>query len=691
MSAKRLSAIADPTSPTYIQETLFSTTPSDVKYNPYPRLVSSAEEIRAIIRKGAEEGMGATDFEFNASRPTIIGVASASEAGAIRWDDQIAHELIDLAERTGTRLAGHSVAGAEREQVKKQLGRETSIELWEDSMVAFHLCHSHLCKMGQKAESDDSGALGLMNLWATASVCTDLPNWKYCRGKYCTGPCPNHSVFSYCAVDAWASLASMRYLIKDMEVKKIPYQFYRECMELSGICVEMEKRGLRVDRKLVVEMEKNVNVTKDFLFPHSLVGGKDTYEQFNPRSTQDVIKYCKENNIPLPSKKNKKTGKETISTDKKDVALTLEKMARREGYEAETLSDLVQVLDSTENSELSRPLDTLLRIYKYKTAGKGTKATFNSKYFTTGDDFLHPRFIQVGTSMGRLASAKPNAQNIDPLCKNAIIPDNDDEDFLESDFSQLELRMVLYLAGIDPVVLGKDAFIWLAENSGGLFTKAANILNCDERQVGKRLAHAGNYGEGFQLIMPKDIDSTRIKKEIDFGARVIYRDWEYCGGVVSFTGANLAQSLFGNKTLENRKKALDLQENVYFGKLGSIRDWHKKVLKEAEGGSITSVTGRYLALYGTDEENAKMTFAFHGQGTSADHVQAVMLKFKRELNVIANMQIHDSLVFSIPKSWDNNKAKSFIGLMQEPTWRLPGFSAPGKIKRGPTYGSIKQI
>jgi DNA polymerase I-like protein with 3'-5' exonuclease and polymerase domains len=153
----------------------------------------------------------------------------------------------------------------------------------------------------------------------------------------------------------------------------------------------------------------------------------------------------------------------------------------------------------------------------------------------------------------------------------------------------------------------------------------------------------------------------------------------------------LSQSLFGDKTLANRKRALELQEQVYFGRLGQIRDWHKKVLAQAEQGYVRSVTGRYLSLYGRPDDNAKAAAAFHGQGTSADHVQAVMIRYKREKNVVANLQVHDSLVFSVPKTWDDTKVKEFIGLMQEPTWRLPGFMAPGKIKRGSTYGSMKAI
>jgi hypothetical protein len=43
---------------------------------------------------------------------------------------------------------------------------------------------------------------------------------------------------------------------------------------------------------------------------------------------------------------------------------------------------------------------------------------------------------------------------------------------------------------------------------------------------------------------------------IECGAMVVYYDWEYCGGIVAFTGVNLAERLFKSASYENRKRVL---------------------------------------------------------------------------------------------------------------------------------------
>jgi DNA polymerase I-like protein with 3'-5' exonuclease and polymerase domains len=149
----------------------------------------------------------------------------------------------------------------------------------------------------------------------------------------------------------------MRHLKMDMDAKQIPHQFYRECMELSAICVEMQKRGLRIDRATIKKLETDNEYSKRLLFPFEVVNGKPRYEQFNPKSAKDVITYCANNNISLPTKRNK-AGESIPSTEKNDIAELLEKMARREGHQADTVKDLVDVLDQAPPDEISGPLDT---------------------------------------------------------------------------------------------------------------------------------------------------------------------------------------------------------------------------------------------------------------------------------------------------------------------------------------------
>ncbi len=682
-------SIADPNDPKFQQATLFGAEDKHGKYNPYPRILSTVSDAREVIRKGAEEGLIGSDLEFNSNRPTILGVSCRDTTVAVRWDDGLAAEVIDAAIKAGATIVGHSTIGAEKQQYQKALGISTPVSLWDCSMIAHHMVNGDMTKMAGKDEADDAGALGLMGLSTVASLYTDLPNWKQCRGKYCVGPCPAHRIFDYCAVDSWASLAAFNKIKDEMRALNIPYSFYRDCVEQTDICVRMELNGVHVDRSWVETMEKRGAEYKATLFPVELVNHKEVYAQFNPKSGKQILAYCKENKIDL------------TKTTKTDIAKALEKQASKEGFIADNVKGLCEALELA--TEISPALDTLFRLYSFKNAGKGTKSWFDPKYFGP-DGKVHARFVTTGSCTGRLSSSKPNYQNLGARgwakeLKKAIIPP-EGYDFVESDFSQLELRVILYLAGFDIAGIGKDAFEWLVDYSQGAFLRAAAMASMSERDIAKSVSHGSDYLEGIQVLTPQEFESAKIKTEIEAGARAVYlkshkprltRDWLFRDGIVTFTGANLAERLFGDKSLANRKKALEITEDIYFEKFFSIREWQMKVLDQAENGVIQAPTGRILRLYGRPADDAKMAVAFLGQGVGADHVRATMLQYSRLLNVIPDLNVHDSLVFARPKEESNESVKEFLSLMQQEEPLLPGFVCPGKMKRGPNYGSIEQI
>ena len=687
MSAKRLSQISDPSAPDYIQESLFA--PISASYNPYPRLVSKVEDVREIMRRGAEEGKIGCDLEFNASRPTIFGAACKDTAGAVRWDESLAAECLELAERSGAVIVGHSTIGAEKQQFEKELGRKTPVSIWGCSMIGHHLTNGHLTKMAGKAEEEDAGSLGLMGLSTVTSIETDLPAYKFCRGAWCVGPCCRCRVFDYCAIDAWGSLAASYNQEAEMASLGIPHSFYRDCLELTDICMEMEKTGLRIDRDWVKHMDKAGTDFKDTLFPFDLINKKPVYKEFNPKAAPQIIEYFGGLGITLKD------------STKGEVAKVLEKVARKEGINGETIKELCENLETA--PELSSGLDCLYRLYQFKDAGKGVKSWFDDKYYGK-DGRIHPRFITTGTCTGRLSSSRPNFQNLGARgwakeLKKAIIPD-DGMDFVESDWSQLELRIILYLAGFDVKQIPLDAFKWLVGQAPGAFDKAASLMAMSSRDVAKSISHGSDYLEGIQIKSGQELETARMQEEIRQGARVVYtkknypqltRDWTFRGGYVTFTGANLAERIFGSKTLQNRRKAHEIVEDIYFKEFFAIREWQMRVLEQAESGLVKSPAGRVLKLYGSPEDDAKMAVAFFGQGVGADHARSVILWRKRNEGLIPILSVHDSVIQQIPKEWSNEKAKAIMSSMQEETPLLPGFVNPGKVKRGPNYGEIESI
>lgn len=179
---------------------------------------------------------------------------------------------------------------------------------------------------------------------------------------------------------------------------------------------------------------------------------------------------------------------------------------------------------------------------------------------------------------------------------------------------------------------------------------------------------------------------------IKAGALRIYEEWQFRGGVVAFTGANLAERMFGDKSWENRKKALQIQEDVYFANFPMLRtEFHQKLTKEIDQSRmIVSKTGRFLNLYGEPEEDAKHAAAFLGQGTSADFVQEIMLDYYRAFKQgdsfsLPVLQVHDELDFELPRAWSKKEYGDFVRPMIRESTRLPGFICPIKAKIGENW------
>lgn len=671
-------------------------------YEEYPTIYRTQDEIRKLVEKTTD--FVGLDLEFNTDtgRPTVVGLATEEGCGAVRWDADFVRDVVMGLLDRGVRLVGHAVVGADRPVIEAALGIRTRLDQWEDSMLAHYLAAQVLCKAPAKEEDkDDTGSLGFMGLWPAASRWTNLPQWKAHRGAECYGPCPRCDVFGYCAIDAFAGLVVYRKAIGHYLDRGGSYEFYRKLVHLADICDRMETRGVRVDLDYVKRFEATSEERKAQWFPHTVNGKTVVYTEFNPKSPDQVLSWFASKGVVLGA------------SDKAEIQKTLEKLLKNHGYAFDKGEKLPPEMwsivdaDSGETVEdLPLVVDYLHRLFLFKSAGKGLDAWFSDKYVSRKDKRIHPRFIVTGTSTGRLSSSKPNFQNIPARgfgeeVRRCILPKDDDHELIKADFSQLELRMCLYLAGVDPGIIGDDAFTWLVQQAEGEFDAAAANYRGTARDISKSVSHAGDYLEGLRLVPYLTLKTSRYQSEMKAGALVVYHPdfnefceepWTFREKVVCFTGGNLAQRLFGDRSYENRKRALHIQEGIYFKRFPQLRRWHRSILKDVETrGYVLSRTGRILELYGTPEDDAKITAAFHGQGTSADHVQEVMRRFDLERNEIPQMQVHDELVTNILKTKSDEEALEYMRLMGEETVLLPGFRCPAKVKRGPNWHDMRTL
>jgi DNA polymerase I-like protein with 3'-5' exonuclease and polymerase domains len=659
----------------------------------FPEYSSDTEGFLKVSQEALGEGQLGLDLEFDPTRkrPHIIGVASRERSAGIWWDNELAKEVIGQALEKKVPIVGHAVMDADKPVVEHVFGWQTPDDAWEDSMILGYLCNSDFASMpGKQEDENDKGSLGLMNLWSMGSYYTNLPQWKKCTGKLCDNrPCPTHNERWYCAVDAWAGNIITYKASEELKTLGISRDLYTDLKRLTRYCSDMSAKGIKINRDLVAQLETKVASSKSDLFPSEMRLRTERCKKesqhwltpFNPNSPKQKCEYFKEFGISLVDRQGKP------SANKETVRKALERELRRlkVHHTVDKSSGMLEISEGAR--EYPQYVEYLYCLDQFMRAGKGLKSWFDEKYFDK-KDIVHPRFIVTGTSTGRLASSSPNFQNVGKrgwasMVRAAIVPRSDKLQLVRADKGQLELRIVLFYAGAENPA--KDAFTWLTTKANGAFDRAASKFSMKPRDIAKSVAHAGNYLEGLVWLSDQDLRTTTKQREIKAGALLVFEDWVYRGGCVGVTGANLAERLFGDRSYEHRKDALAIQE-IYFNAFPSIRNWHRKVSQEIDSTHmIHSHTGRALRLYGSPTEDLKLACAFLGQGGGADEVQEAMLRYQ-ELDQTALIQVHDELVFEVPKEWDKDKIVSWFEPFCQPSKRFGNWIFPIDISVGDNWG-----
>ena len=237
---------------------------------------------------------------------------------------------------------------------------------------------------------------------------------------------------------------------------------------------------------------------------------------------------------------------------------------------------------------------------------------------------IHTSYNQAVAATGRLSSTNPNLQNI-PIrtekgreVRKAFIPRSEDQVLLSADYSQIELRIMAELS--------QD------ENMLEAFTLGYDIHKATAARV---------YGVDINAVTS---DQRRNAKAVNFG--IIY-----------------GQSAFGlSQSLGiPRREAAEIIDQ-YFNQYHGIKQYMSKAVEFAkENGYVETIMKRRRYL--RDINSANMTvrgFAERNainapiQGSAADMIKVAMIKIQNDimqqgLTGKMIMQVHDELVFDVPK------------------------------------------
>ncbi|MEO0695436.1 MAG: DNA polymerase I [Pseudomonadota bacterium] len=263
---------------------------------------------------------------------------------------------------------------------------------------------------------------------------------------------------------------------------------------------------------------------------------------------------------------------------------------------------------------------------------------------------VHTSYSLAATTTGRLASNEPNLQNI-PIrtedgrkIRTAFVPEKGNV-LISADYSQIELRLLAHIADLPSM---KQAF-------------------ADGIDI-----HAMTASEMFGVPI-KDMDPMvrRRAKAINFG--IIY-------GISAFGLANQLSI--------SRSEAKEYIDN-YFKKFPGIRAYMEDTVASAKAtGFVETIFGRRTYVTAINDKN----FATRGyaerqainapiQGAAADVIRRAMIRMpsmlkKKKLGAKMLLQVHDELIFELPKEEAEKTCKEVKTLMESAHTPAVNLSVP---------------
>lgn len=360
---------------------------------------------------------------------------------------------------------------------------------------------------------------------------------------------------------------------------------------LIYVLAEMEKEGVQLDVAVLEDISKAITIEIRQLEEeiHSKAG-----VQFNIASPKQLGEVLFVKLALDPKAKKTKTGQYQTNED------VLLRLAPK--------SDIVQdILNFRQLQKLkSTYVDALPQLINKK-SGR-----------------IHTSFNQAVAATGRLSSTNPNLQNI-PVktargreVRRAFVPRDKEHVIVAADYSQIELRLVAEISGDKNM---KDAFI-----------QGLDIHTATASKV---------YGVDLDSVTS---EMRRNAKAVNFG--IIY-----------------GQSAFGlsqNLGIPRREAAEIIEQ--YFIQYPGIKQYMNDTIAFArENGYVETLLKRRRYLRDINSQNATVRgFAERNginapiQGSAADMIKLAMIQIQKdisekELKGRMTMQVHDELVFDVPR------------------------------------------
>ena len=400
----------------------------------------------------------------------------------------------------------------------------------------------------------------------------------------------------YAAEDADVTFRLYKLLKKNLIREKIEniYELFEK--PLIKILANMEIQGVKVDDKflniLSKKFEKKISSIEDKIY-------KISKKKFNIASTKQLGEIMYEDLKIASLKKTKKGSFATSASVLEDLAF--------KGNEFPKL-----ILEWRQISKL-----------------KNTYSDSLQEHINPKTKRVHTSFLLAATTTGRLASSDPNLQNI-PIktedgkdIRKSFVSEKGNI-LISADYNQIEMRILADLADVKEL---KKAF----NNQQDIHSlTASQVFNVKISEI--------------------NADMRRKAKAINFG--IIYGISQY----------GLAKQIM----VSNNEAAEFL--NSYFKKFPEIKDYMNDTIKFCrKSGYVNNIFGRRSHITGINDKNFNIRnfqerAAINApiQGSAAEIMRLAMIRISKRIEEAKEkkckmlLQIHDELIFEVPKESEKN-------------------------------------
>ena len=457
------------------------------------------------------------------------------------------------------------------------------------------------------------------------SIFTDIPYYKDI-GKGHRKIKDYEALWEYNCLDVLATFEAYEKISKVINHRGLEETFSYQ-MEATQTIYKISRRGILFDRSTRKLTKKSAKKDIDNLILEiqNIVG-----HDINPASGPQIMKYLY-SDLGLKVINNKKTKRPSV--DEEAVKKLKVKYPKVELF------------------------DPLL---KFRSISK----LFGTYYSIKTDSDSRVRSSFGWTETGRLkASSSPfftgtNLQNQPKEIRNFYIADPNCE-FIELDLSQAEARIVAWEAR-------EDNYKKMFYAGGDIHTaNAANIFNIPsgkvtkrERQLGKKVSHATNYGMGPYTL---------------------------CDSIIKELGPDYAIT---------RPEAKRFQEN-YFKAYPGIQRWQNSIRDQLRHTrTLSNCFGRTRIFQGRlDDKMYREAYAYTPQSTVPDYLNRRIIEWEKDWGdrIPILLTVHDSVLFSWP--FDSGLGLQMLRKYFESSFIIKGeaLTIPIDVQRGLNWGVMEEI